>query len=61
MEYGKVNVNVNQGASHMRPHSKRTDNRRRRSRVNPILITALIAIILIIAGVVIYLVIKKVP
>ena len=59
MEYGKVNVNVSQGASHMRPHSKRTDNRRHHGRVNPVLIAAIIVVVLIIIGVVVFLVTKN--
>lgn len=58
MEYGKVNVNVSQGASHMRPHSKRTDNRRRHGRLSPVMIIVLIAVLLIIAGVIIYFITK---
>ena len=59
MEYGKVNVNVSQGASHMRPHSKRTDNRRQRGKLSPLLIAAIIVIVLIIIGVVVFLVTKN--
>lgn len=56
MEYGKVNVNVSQGASHMRPHSKRTDNRRHRGKMSPLLIAVIVLVVLIIIGVVVFLV-----
>ena len=59
MEYGKVNVNVSQGASHMRPHSKRTDNRRQRSKMSPLLIAVIVLVVLIIIAVVIFLVTKN--
>ena len=59
MEYGKVNVNVSQGASHMRPHSKRTDNRRQHGKMSPLLIAVIILVVLIIIGVVIFLMTKN--